>query len=53
MSVVIELCITSNIDSNMSLLINSSTAAKSVENMDNKYSINKINMLKVLETILK
>jgi sugar/nucleoside kinase (ribokinase family) len=53
MLAVIALCIKFNIDSNMSLLISSLAAAQSVENMGNKYSINKINMLKALETILK
>jgi rfaE bifunctional protein kinase chain/domain len=53
MLAVIALCIKFNIDSNISLLISSLAAAQSVENMGNKYSINKINMLKSLETILK
>ena len=53
MLAVIALCIKFNIDSNMSLLISSLAAAQSVENMGNKYSINKINMLKALEAILK
>ena len=53
MLAVVALCIKFNIDSNISLLISSLAAAQSVENMGNKYSINKINMLKALEAILK
>lgn len=53
MLAVVALCIKFNIDNNVSLLISSLAAAQSVENMGNKYSINKINMLKALETILK
>jgi|TARA_B100001964_G_scaffold235620_1_gene296017 rfaE bifunctional protein kinase chain/domain/rfaE bifunctional protein nucleotidyltransferase chain/domain len=47
------LCLKSNIDSELALLISSLGAAKSVESLANKESINKINMLKTLENFFK
>ena len=49
---VIAFCIESKTDYNISLLI-SSLRTQSVENLGNRYSINKLNMLRALETILK
>ena len=50
---VIAFCIESKTDYNISLLISSLAAAQSVENLGNRYSINKLNLLRALETILK
>jgi len=46
-------CLKSKIDSDTTLLISSLAASQSVESVGNKYSINKITMLKTLENILK
>ena len=46
-------CLKSRINSNTSLLISSLAAAQSVENIGNKYTINKLKILKTLENILK
>ena len=50
---VIGPCLKSNIDSDITLLIGSLASAHSVETMGNKHSINKVKMLKTLESILK
>ena len=46
-------CLNSKIDPDLSLLISSLAAAQSVENIGNKETIKKINILKNLENILK
>ncbi len=46
-------CLNSKIDIDVSLLISSLAAAQSVENIGNKNSIKKVNILKNLENILK
>ena len=46
-------CIKSKIDSDTTLLISSLAASQSVESMGNRYSINKITILKTLENFLK
>ena len=50
---VIGPCLKLEIDSEITLLISSLAASQSVESMGNKVSINKINMLRTLENILK
>ena len=50
---VIGPCLKMGIDSETTLLISSLAASQSVESMGNKLSINKINMLRTLENILK
>ena len=50
---VIGPCLKMGIDSEITLLISSLAASQSVESMGNKLSIDKINMLRTLENILK
>lgn len=50
---VIGPCLKLEIDSEITLIISSLAASQSVESMGNKVSINKINMLRTLENILK
>jgi len=53
MLALIAPCIKSKIDPDTSLLISSLAAAQSIENFGNKFSINKISILKTLENIFK
>ena len=50
---LIGLCLKSKIDYNLTLLISSLAAAQSVESIGNKNTIEKLKILKTLETILK
>ena len=50
---LVALCLQTNTDINLSLLIGSLAAAHSVQSVGNKDSINKVQILKSLETILK
>jgi len=50
---VIALCLKSGFDKDLALITSSLAAAKSVETIGNKESINKISILKTLENILK
>ena len=50
---LIDPCLKSNMDTDITLLISSLAAAQSVESMGNEYKVNKIKILKTLENILK
>jgi bifunctional ADP-heptose synthase (sugar kinase/adenylyltransferase) len=50
---IIALCLKSGFDKDLALITSSLAAAKSVETIGNKDSINKITILKTLENILK
>ena len=53
MLALIAMCLKSKMDDDISLLISSLAAAKSIENYGNETSIKKIEILKTLENILK
>lgn len=50
---IISMCINKKLDLNLSLLIASIAAAESVKKIGNKFSTNKINLIKSLEAIIK
>ena len=50
---IISMCINKKLDLNLSLLVASIAAAESVKKIGNKFSTNKINLIKSLETIIK
>ena len=50
---IISMCIKKKLDLNLSLLMASLAAADSVKKIGNKYSTNKVNLIKSLETIIK
>ena len=50
---VISLCLKNNINLDLSLLLSSLAAAQSVRTMGNKKSIDRVNLIKSLEHILK
>ena len=50
---IISMCINQKLDLNLSLLVASIAAAESVKKIGNKFSTNKINLIKSLEAIIK
>ena len=50
---IISMCLKNNLPKDLSLLISSLAAAESVNNFGNKISINKVDLIKTLEHMLK